>query len=129
MSVFSARLRRLASSCDFGADLQRRLSDQLVSGIRSAETRKKLLQKDQDFNDSLAIALADEAESGQLSTSSGDVHHVKHKHQRHAYPSKEQNPSKKSAANSYTNPTANSSKSYKCFLCGSTAHHCDKCKF
>ena len=46
VSVFSAQLRRLASSCDFGEDLQRRVRDQLVSGICSAETQKKLFQKD-----------------------------------------------------------------------------------
>ena len=91
VSVFRARLSRLASSCDFGVNLQRRLRDQLVSGIRSAETRKKLLQKDQDYNYALAIALADEAacrEACQLnsSSSSGDIHHIKHKHS--TYPSK-----------------------------------------
>ncbi len=61
-------------------------------------------------------------EAGQLSTPSGDVHQVKHKHKRPTYPSK------KSTANSTANPTANQFKSYKCFSCGSTAHRRDKCK-
>ena len=89
--------------------------------------RKKLLQKDQDFNYALAIALADEAacrEAGQLnsSLSSGDAHHTKDKHR--TYPSKVHNTSKKNTATSVNPPF----KSYKCFSCGSTAHHRDKCK-
>ena len=68
-----------------GADLQRRLCHQLISGVRSSETRKKLLQKDRDFENALQVAFAEEAacrEVSELDTQqTTQVHQVK-RHQR-----------------------------------------------
>ena len=41
VSVYSARLRHLASTCNFGEFLNRCLRDQFVCGIRNPATRKK----------------------------------------------------------------------------------------
>ena len=46
MQGFIADLRRLAITCDFGAFLDRSLSDQLVFGLHSEQIRKTLLAED-----------------------------------------------------------------------------------
>ena len=114
---FSVRLRRLASSCDFGADLPRRLRDQLISGVRSAETRRKLLQKNMKFDEALRLALADESayrESNQLvvSTPTGDVHHVRRHHSSSSYTH-----SKQKSASVHSRPSIprSSNTKYKCY--------------
>ena len=56
-----AKLRRLASTCNFGAFLTEALRDLFVCGIRNGNTEWKLLSKDRSFEQALQIALADEA--------------------------------------------------------------------
>ena len=46
IAEYSARLRRLATDCNFGTFLPRALRDQFVSGIRDGNTKKKLLSQD-----------------------------------------------------------------------------------
>jgi len=60
VSVYSARLRHLASTCKFGEFLNRSLRDQFVCGIRNPATRKKLLSEDRTFQQALEAAIADE---------------------------------------------------------------------
>ena len=60
VSVYSARLRHLASTCNFGEFLNRCLRDQFVCGIRNPATRKKLLSEDRTFQQALEAAIADE---------------------------------------------------------------------
>ena len=76
ISEYSARLRKMAATCNFGENLQRALRDQFVTGIRSMETRKKLLGKDHSFDDVIKLALADEAatrETSQLMSSHSSI--------------------------------------------------------
>ncbi len=56
----SARLRLLASSCNFCEFLNRLLRDQFVYGIHNPATRKKLLSVDVMFQQAMQVALADE---------------------------------------------------------------------
>ena len=44
VSVYSARLRHLAATCNFGEFLNRSLRDQFVCGIRNPATRKKTIE-------------------------------------------------------------------------------------
>ena len=60
VSVYSARLRHLASTCNFGEFLNCSLRDLLVCGIRNPATRKKLLSEDCTFQQALEVAIADE---------------------------------------------------------------------
>ena len=60
VSAYSARLRRYASTCNFGEFLNRSLCDQFICRIRNSATRKKLLNEDHIFQDALKVATADE---------------------------------------------------------------------
>ena len=62
IAEYGARLRRLATDCNFGTFLPRALQDQFVSGIRDGNTKKKLLSQDiSTFGDAMKTAIADEA--------------------------------------------------------------------
>ena len=60
VSVYSARLRHLAATCNFGEFLNCSLRDQFVGGIRNPATQKKLLSEDRTFQEALQVAIADE---------------------------------------------------------------------
>ena len=60
VSVYSACLQHLASSCNFGEFLNRLLRDQFVCGIHNPATRKKLLSEDRTFQKAMEVANADE---------------------------------------------------------------------
>ena len=49
VSVYSARLRHLASTCNFGEFLNRSFRDQFVCCIRNSATRKKHLSEDRTY--------------------------------------------------------------------------------
>jgi transposase InsO family protein len=61
VSEFVARLRRMASTCNFGAHLDRAMRDQFISGVRHVPTQRKLLERDRNFDDCVKVAIADEA--------------------------------------------------------------------
>lgn len=133
VSSFSAKLRRLASTCNFGTHLVRALRDQFVSGVRNAGTRKKLLQKDRTFEESLQVAIADEAacrEIRQIQTGTNSTHPV-HNVQAKSHPShaKSSRPThtKTSTNKGQVHPAETSS--YKCFSCGNSGHVRNDCKF
>ena len=67
VSVYSARLRHLAATCNFGVFLKRSLRDQFVCGIRNPATRKKLLSEDRRFQEALQVAIADEIAAKEFS--------------------------------------------------------------
>ena len=60
VTAFAAELRRLASTCNFGAFLGEALRDQLVCSIRSSNTQRKLLSEVRSFDQAMQMALADE---------------------------------------------------------------------
>ena len=61
VSEFVANLKRLASTCNFGAYLNEALRDRFVCGLRSANIKKKLLADDYTFDNALKVALGIEA--------------------------------------------------------------------
>lgn len=60
VSKYSAHLRHLASTCNFGEFLNCSLRDQFICGIRNIATCKKLLSEDYSFLDALKVTTADE---------------------------------------------------------------------
>ena len=62
IAEYSARLRRLATDCNFGTFLPRAVWDQFVSGIRDGNIKKKLLSQDiSALEDAMTTAIADDA--------------------------------------------------------------------
>ena len=76
VTEFAAQLRKAASTCKFPADyLVEELKEQLISGIRSEETKTKLLSKEYTFQEALELAMADEAAcSNRKEMAPGQVH-------------------------------------------------------
>ena len=133
--MYSARLRHLASSCNFGEFLNRSLRDQFVCGIRNPATRKKLLSEDRTFQKAIQVATADEIaakESMQVQQQlSQPVNAVA-----------EDPPALPSRRISSTPPalppvgrqrsfpkSPRQSTSYTCFSCGNSDHTRSKCRF
>ena len=109
VSLFANRLRRLSANCQYENFLSRVLRDQFVCGIRNTNTLKKLLAQDLTFKECLDKALADETadkESRDLATSMESVHFTKKYNQKRK-----------------------SSKTNKCYRCGSEGHYADKCNY
>ena len=124
VSAYSARLRRYASTCNFGEFLNRSLRDQFICGIRNSATRKKLLNEDRTFQDALKVAIADEVASKETLEVQND-----------AKPGDE---SLHSMGNSRTLLNQQNRKpslpsfqksSYACYSCGSTEHSRNQCRF
>ena len=141
ISVYSARLRRMAATCNFGDNLTRALRDQFVTGIRYAETRKKLLGKDNSFDEVMKIALADEAavrETSQLASSVNSVQSRVHKVQKTVAKGRQQpvfqKPVFQNSANS-THPKnslpghSHQFTGYICRSCGKGNHRRADCRF
>ena len=133
--MYSARLRHLASSCNFGEFLNRSLRDQFVCGIRNSATCKKLLSEDLTFQQAMQVAIADEIaakESMQVQPQlSQPVHAVA-----------KDPPALSSRRSSSTPPvlppagrqgsfpkSPRQSTSYTCFSCGNSDHTRSKCRF
>ena len=59
VAQFEAALRKLASTCEFELFLNQALRDQIVCGIRSESTQKKLLCVDRTFEQAVQTAIAE----------------------------------------------------------------------
>ena len=130
ITKYSARLRRLATDCNFGTFLPRALWDQFVSGIRDGNTKKKLLSQDiSTFEDAMKTAIAYEVakrESQLFPTNQIQVakgmppnNHKKASERRDTHRPKHQFSSKS---------TEDKKPSYTCFSCGETGHSKKHCK-
>ena len=133
VSSYSACLRHLASTCNFGEFLNRSLRDQFVCGIRNPATRKKLLSEDRTFQQALQVAIADEVaakETMQVQLSQ-PVNSVT-KDPLTLSSSSRDNSRIRPSARQVLRQTSTSSQqatSYACFSCGNTDHLRSKCKF
>ena len=133
--VYSARLRHLASSCNFGEFLNRSLRDQFVCGIRNPAPRKKLLSEDRTFQQAMQVAIADEIaakESMQVQQQlSQPVNAVAEDPP--ALPSRRSSsrpPALPPVGRQRSFPKSpRQSTSYTCFLCGNSDHTRSKCRF
>ena len=138
ISVYSARLRHMASTCNFGENLNRALRDQFVAGIKSADTRKKLLGKDNSFDEVVKVALADEVaikETAQLPTAA--VNSVQYSSVRSRKPSvsvkpvhkgRQPNDSNRAVPRNQNVPKTLPSE-YVCRSCGRKNHKRSECRF
>ena len=124
VSAYSARLRRYASTCNFGEFLNRSLRDQFICGIRNSATRKKLLNEDRTFQDALKVAIADEVASKETLEVQND-----------AKPGDESVHSMGNSRNLLNQQNRKPSlppfqkSSYSCYSCGSTEHSRNQCRF
>ena len=119
IAMYVADLRRLARTCQFEAHLQEALRDRFVCGLRSGQTRKKLLATDKlTFDTAVATAKADElASRDAVEVAAADagrgagtgVNKVR------SQPS--------------TRHNAKPGAGTPCFRCGGTNHLADECRF
>lgn len=130
VSEFSARLRRLASDCNFGTYLERSLRDQFITGIRNPNTRKKLLDQDRSFQEALKVAISDEMAQRETALfqrqgSTPTVNTVNKPRGSFRGRGKQVTPVLKQ---SNQGPKVKSDNPYKCYSCGGTDHLRSKCK-
>ena len=60
VTEYANKLKRLAVNCNFGPYLTRALRDKFVGGMRSQNTKKKLLSEDRTFDQAVKVDQADE---------------------------------------------------------------------
>ncbi|XP_065216880.1 uncharacterized protein K02A2.6-like [Planococcus citri] len=65
---FIARLRKLATTCDYGTTLDNQLRDAIVRGIRNSDTKKKLFEKGKDLTLSQALEIVKSSETAEQNT-------------------------------------------------------------
>ena len=135
MPVYSARLRHLASTCNFGEFLRHSLRDQFVCGIRNPATRKKLLSEDRTFQQALQVAVADEIAAKetlqvQQQQLPQPVNSVGKEFPAIPSPSRGDSRTKSTLRTSrQASSTSQQATSYACFSCGNSDHVRSKCKF
>ena len=136
VSVYSARLRHLASTCNFGEFLSRSLRDQFVCGIRNPATRKKLLSEDRTFQKALQVAVADEIAAKetlqvQQQQLPQPVNSVAKEFPALLSPSRGDSRTRSTLRTSprQASSTSQQATSYACFSCGNSDHVRSKCKF
>ena len=131
VSEFAANLKRLASTCQFGAALNEALRDRLVCGLRSREIQKKLLTEEYTFADALKNALSYEVAEKDIATFSHDgsasVNKVTAKQRQGFQHPKQNKPSGK--AQRKPSPPSNGNGTSECLSCGKSGHPRSQCKF
>ena len=135
MPVYSARLRHLASTCNFGEFLSHSLRDQFVCGIRNPATQKKLLSEDRTFQQALQVAVADEIAAKETLQVQQQLPQLVNSVAKEfpAIPSPSRGDSR-TKSTSRTSPrqassTSQQATSFACFSCGNSDHVRCKCKF
>ena len=112
IQVYNGELKHLSSTCEFGANLEERLRDQLVVGIRIEAIQRRLLgEKDLTYTKAREIAISMEIASRDskelIGRANVSVNYVAKKERQ---------------AN--RNPT-----SITCYPCGGNNHRAEQCKF
>ena len=135
VSTFAAKLKHLASTCNFGTHLSQALRDRLVCGLRNKEIQKKLLTEEHNFDEALKKALgAEAAEKDVAAFSQKDVSHATPVNKldsdgRPPYrPRRPRRPSGKGRGKMPLNQNQNHSTS-ACLSCGKTGHPRSQCKY
>ena len=136
VSVYSARLQHLASTCNFSEFLSRSLRDQFVCGIHNSATRKKLLSEDQTYQQALQVAVADEIAAKetlqvQQQQLPQPVNSVAKEFPAIPSPSRGDSRTKSTSRTSprQASSTSQQATSYACLSCGNSDHVRYKCKF
>ncbi|KAK2557960.1 hypothetical protein P5673_019522 [Acropora cervicornis] len=128
VSTFAAKLKHLASTCNFGTHLSEALRDRLVCGLRNKEIQKKLLTEEHNFDEALKKALgAETAENDVAASSQKDASHATPVNKldsdgRPPYRARRpRRPSGKGRGKTPLNQSQNHSTS-ACLSCGKTGH-------
>ena len=137
---FAAALRTASLYCEFGAELDGRLRDQLLVGLRSEPIRKRIMERDHiSFADALKLAadferITREAKLG--ATSEASVSQVKASTKGPSHP-RGYGTRQQPAANTQSSSSASSSRGGDsrrggrgaCWSCGETGHQRVDCKY
>ncbi|XP_022798026.1 uncharacterized protein LOC111336238 [Stylophora pistillata] len=132
ISTFAAKLKHLASTCNFGTHLNEALRDRLVCGLRNKEIQKKLLTEEHNFDEALTKALGAEAAQTDVAAFSREdatpvnklssVGRQTHRLRRTRRPPCEGR-GKKPLTQNQNNSTS------ECLSCGKTGHARSQCKY
>ena len=126
---FIAELRHASMDCGFGDQLDNRLKDQFVIGLRSDHIKKKLLEdEDRDLADILkkarALEIVDREHSSSKSASHSAAQHV-----RTSRPPQRQEVYKHPNSRENSASSSNKSAQVPCDRCGKRGHLPEKCYF
>ena len=136
--MYSARLRHLASSCNFGKFLNRSLRHRFVCGIRNPATRKNLffLSEDRTFQQAMQVAIADEIAAKEFLQVQQQLSQPVHAVTRDPSPlissprnSSIPTPLPPAARQGSPPKSPRQSTAYTCFSCGNSDHIRSSCKF
>jgi len=131
INEFAAQLKKAASACNFGNDLQTNLRDRFICGLQSEALQRKLLAEELTFQQALEKAIADEAARRNVqditSSSSLSSTATRSSHGVHKIPSRRHVPKPK--PRQATPQSASGSDSSRCPRCGFTNHKSDDCRY
>ena len=132
VSTFAAKLKHLASTCNFGTHLTEALRDRLVCGLRNKEIQKKLLTEEHNFDEALKKALGAEAAKKDVAAFSQEdttpVNKLDSDGRPPFRPRRPRRPPGKGRGKKPLNQNQNNSTS-ECLSCGKTGHPRSQCKY
>ena len=131
VTAFTANLKHLASTCQFGTYLNEALRDRFVCGLCSKETQKKLLTEEPTFDAALKVALGAKAAEKDVAAfsqeSSASVNKVDSGNRRSfQLTQRRKGPGKQGKLNS---SGSNIKVPSECLSCRKTGHPRSQCKY
>ena len=129
VTAFTANLKHLASTCQFGTYLNEALRDRFVCGLCSKEAQKKLLTEEHTFDAAMKVALGAETAEQDVAVfsqeSSASVNKVDSANRRSFQPTqRRKGPGKRGKFNS---SGSNIKDPSECLNCGKTGHPRSQC--
>ena len=132
VSTFAAKLKHLASTCNFGTHLTEALRDRLVCGLRNKDIQKKLLTEEHNFDEALKKALGAKAAEKDVAAFSQEdasaVNKLDSDGRPPFCPRRTRRPPGKGRGKKPLNQNQNNSTS-ECLSCGKTGHPRSQCKY
>ncbi|CAB0033714.1 unnamed protein product, partial [Trichogramma brassicae] len=131
VSQWYARVKKGAVECQFGAELDNRIKDQFVSGLKEGKILDRIFEENHStpLADTLEIALKKEASLMLSSTTSAEINKV---YYNKSQPAKSNTDSKKSrgkSENSKQQQQQQQKQRQTCNACGDDNHDFRKCKY
>ena len=132
ISTFVTSLKHLASTCWFGAHLNKALRDRPVCCLRNNERQKKLLTEEHTFG-ALKVALSTEAAEKDVAAFSQDgatpINKVDSGNRCDAHPPKRRKPPGKAKGKSLPPGHKNNNSTSECLSCRKMGHARSRCKY
>lgn len=129
VSQFCARLRKAATTCDFGDTVEEHIRDQIVETCKSSRFRRKLLEKGNTLTLTKTLAEAANFEAVEhrtkemsQGTSQPEVNRVRTKAPRHRHP-----PSSQSSHGRQSNPSTYGRGTFRSANSEATSQQCHRC--